>query len=75
MFRRGCSRQIRRRCFDNLKKSSGKEDGRGPRVSLQNPAAAADEEDPGSPAGRGASAATTAAAADGTVRDLLIGYY
>ena len=66
-------------CFVNLRQCIGKNEeyGRGPRVSLQNPAAAAaDEEDPkedpGSPAGRGAAAtaATATAASDGPLRHL-----
>lgn len=60
--------------FENLKKSIGKDEyGRGPRVSLQD-TAAAEEKDPESPAGRGA-AATAATAADGSLRHLHVDHY
>ena len=61
-------------CAENLKEFIGKSaGGRGPRVSLQDTAAAATTTIPALPVGR--HPATAAAAADGTVRDLLIGYY
>ena len=75
LFRRGCSRQIRHMYFENLKESIGKDEyGRGPRVSLQD-TTAAEEKDPGSPAGQGAATATAAAAADGPLRHLHVDYY